>query len=78
MKIAISVPDAVGRAADRVARRLGMPRSQLYARAVEEYVRRLEGADVTARLDAVYAGEPAEVDGFTQAAARAMLKRAKW
>jgi hypothetical protein len=78
VKVAISVPDTVGRAADRTARRLRVARSQLYARAVEEYVRRLEGTDITARLDAVYGKEASEIDAFTRAAARDMLKRARW
>lgn len=79
MKIAISVPDAVGQAADRVARRLGMARSQLYARAVLEFVRRAEGEDVTARLDAVY-GNPKTPrdDAFAIEAGRRTLRRTSW
>lgn len=79
MKVAVSIPDEIGRAADRTAMRLGMARSQLYARAVLEFVRRAEGEDVTARLDAVY-GNPQTPrdDAFANAAARRTLRRTRW
>lgn len=54
MKTAISLPDALFRAADRLAGRLGLSRSQLYARALADYVGRHEDAGVTTKLDEVY------------------------
>jgi hypothetical protein len=54
MKVAISVPGPVHRAADRAAKRLRIPRSQLYTRAVEEYLKRQARPDITERLDLVY------------------------
>jgi ABC-type transporter Mla subunit MlaD len=38
MKTAISVPDETFRAADRAAEQLGWSRSQLYSRAVQEFL----------------------------------------
>jgi metal-responsive CopG/Arc/MetJ family transcriptional regulator len=55
MKVAVSIPDPVFRAAERVCRKLRVPRSQLYSRAIQAFVRQHSGADVTARLDAVVA-----------------------
>ena len=55
MKVAVSVPDPLFRDAEAVSRRLRVPRSQLYARALEAFVRQHSGEDVTARLDAVVA-----------------------
>ncbi|MBI4231012.1 MAG: hypothetical protein HY608_09285 [Planctomycetes bacterium] len=62
MKTAVSVPDPVFRAAEKVARRLGMSRSELYAKAVAEFVLARGGPDVTAALDRLYAAEDSRVD----------------
>lgn len=62
MKTAISIPDAIFEAAERVARKLGISRSELYARAVAQLVDAYNRDEVTARLDAVYADEPSELD----------------
>ena len=62
MKVAISVPDPTFEAAERVSKRLGMSRSQLYSRAVEAFVKRHRGADVRQALEEVYASEPATID----------------
>ena len=56
MKTAISIRDDVFESAERVARRLGVSRSELYTRAVREYLSRLPGEQVTERLNAVYEG----------------------
>ena len=78
MKIAISVPDLIHRAADQAARRMRVPRSQFYARAVEAYLKQTAREDITARLNAVYADEPSEPDAFLKAASRATIRRMKW
>ena len=62
MKIAISVPDPTFEAAERVSRRLGMSRSQLYSRAVEEYVEPYRQEEIRETLEAVYGSEPSELD----------------
>jgi hypothetical protein len=54
-----------------------VPRSQFYARAVEAYLAKAAGEDVTARLDEVYGGEVLEPDPFVRAAARATFRRRK-
>jgi metal-responsive CopG/Arc/MetJ family transcriptional regulator len=38
MKTAISIPDAIFQAAEHMARRWGMSRSELYAKAVQRYL----------------------------------------
>jgi len=78
VKVAISVPDAVSRAADRAARRMRVPRSQFYARAVAAYLKQVEEQDVTERLNAVYGHEPAEPDPFLTEAARRTFRRSRW
>ena len=59
MKTAISIRDEIFAAAERTARALGMSRSELYARAVDEFVARHSGAQVTDRLNALYDDESA-------------------
>lgn len=78
MKTAISIPDDLFSAADRLARELGQSRSQLYSRAVREYVARHSADTVTEALDAICA-EGAEPDrGFATAAGRRALERTEW
>ncbi len=62
MKTAISLSDELFASADALAKRLGVSRSELYATAVSEYVAKHRDADVTARLNAVYADLPSGVD----------------
>jgi hypothetical protein len=62
MKTAISIPDHVFAAAEALAERLGMSRSELYATAVARYVDVMRSEGVTARLDAVYEDRPATID----------------
>jgi hypothetical protein len=49
-------------AAERVAHRLGLSRSQLYARAIERFLADDPDDEVTARLDEVYASEASSLD----------------
>ncbi len=79
MKVAISVPDPLFRQAESVARRLRIPRSQLYARALELFLRQQRRPDVTQRLDAVYgATEPDAEDREWLEAGLEVLRRAEW
>lgn len=55
MKIAISVPDPIFKAADTLARRLKKSRSQLYSEAVAAYLGAVGANAVREKLDAVYA-----------------------
>ena len=75
MKIAISVPDRISLAADRTAKRLRVPRSQFYARAVQAYLKQTSADDITAQLDAVYSAGVQKEDAFLATAARATFRR---
>lgn len=78
MKISISVPRPVYRAADRVAKRLRSPRSQLYTRAVDEYLERQTGPDITERLDAVYGSKRSPPDEAVLEQGLETLRRVEW
>jgi predicted transcriptional regulator len=77
MKTAISIPDDVFQDAEHLAHKLNKSRSEIYSRAVREYVARYSGDRVTEALDALNE-EPAASDEFTQAAARSALKSVEW
>lgn len=62
MKTAISIPDDVFRRADRLAKKLGVSRSELYARAVARFLEEHGREGITKVLDALYAEEPSELD----------------
>ena len=77
MKTAISIPDDVFTDAERLAKRMSKSRSELYSRAVREYVARHSPNQVTEALDALYEDE--SIDGaFASAAARRTLGRSEW
>jgi len=62
VKTAISLPDSLFKNAERLAVRLGLSRSQLYARAINAFISRCDADAVTARLNEVYADEPSGMD----------------
>lgn len=78
MKTAVSLPDRLFSAADKLARKLGVSRSKLYARALEEFVARSQHRDVTARLDEVYAREAGRLDPSLRAAQNKALRAVDW
>ncbi|MEX0891562.1 MAG: ribbon-helix-helix protein, CopG family [Gemmatimonadota bacterium] len=78
MKITVSVPDDVFESADALAERLEVSRSWLYAMAVAEYVAKHRHADVTARLNDVYAEEPSGLDPALRSAQAATLGGGEW
>ena len=62
MKTALSLPDSLFRSANRLARRLGMSRSRLFATAVAEFIAKHREDKVTERLNDVYATERSRMD----------------
>jgi metal-responsive CopG/Arc/MetJ family transcriptional regulator len=78
MKTAISVPDTVFRSAETLAKRLGVSRSKLYAKAVSEYVSRHSRSEITRRLNEIYATENSHVDSVLTQMQWASLQRDKW
>jgi metal-responsive CopG/Arc/MetJ family transcriptional regulator len=57
MKTAISLPDETFRRANDAAAELGVSRSELFARAVEQYLDQLAGESITSQIDALIARE---------------------
>lgn len=78
MKIAISLPDDLYESADALAEHMGVSRSELYARAVAEYLAKHRDQDVTARLNAVYAREQSAVDSRLRKAQARSVRSSEW
>jgi hypothetical protein len=68
----------VFRAAERLAKCLGIPRSRLYARAIERYVAETQERDVTALLNQVYSEEGSELDSALAMLQWASVPRERW
>jgi metal-responsive CopG/Arc/MetJ family transcriptional regulator len=78
MRTAVSVPDDVFERAERLARRAGRSRSELYSAALREYVARHGPDDVTEALDRVSGQIEPPVDPFITAAGRPVLEASEW
>ena len=78
MKAAISIPDDIFAQGERLAHRLGTSRSQLYARALADFVVQHEGDKITAAMNSVLDDVEAGVDEFTRRAARRTLRHVEW
>ena len=62
MKTAISLPDSLFKAAERLAERLGVSRSELYQMAVSKLLAEHEDSATTEALNKVYAEDPTAAD----------------
>jgi metal-responsive CopG/Arc/MetJ family transcriptional regulator len=78
MKVTVSLPDEVFAEAEDLAKRLNASRSEIYSRALREFLHRHAPDRVTERMNQVVvaAGEPA--DPFAKRAARRVIRRVEW
>jgi metal-responsive CopG/Arc/MetJ family transcriptional regulator len=78
MKIAVSVPDDVFERAERLARRAGRSRSEVYSTALREYVARHSPDEVTEAIDRVIEDVGTGLDPFVVSAGRQVLESTEW
>jgi metal-responsive CopG/Arc/MetJ family transcriptional regulator len=78
MKTAISIPDDVFQAAEELSKRLGMSRSELYARAVAAFIKSHKRKRVKETLDAIYATEDSRLEPALMALQALSLPREEW
>lgn len=79
MRTAISLPDELFEAVERLAKRTNRERSELYVEALLEYVARHGDDEVTRALDAVLEDLQAKKpDEFARAAAQRTLAATDW
>jgi predicted transcriptional regulator len=78
MKTAVSIPDEVFEQAEQLARRMKRPRSEVYSRALAEYVARHAPDRVTDAMNRTLAEIDQRADDFPRAASRRVLERSNW
>lgn len=79
MKTAVSLPDDLYERAEQAAQRLGVNRSQLYARALTNYLQDIGPDPVTDRLNELAAEQAKEHTApESSAAARSMIDSGGW
>ena len=68
MKVAVSVPDRIFEAAERLAKQRSVPRSQIFAEALSAYVESRSAEAITSKLNEVYEKEASAIEnGLAQA-----------
>jgi metal-responsive CopG/Arc/MetJ family transcriptional regulator len=77
MKTAVSIPDEVFEKVERLVRRAGRSRSEVFAAALTEYVARHAPDEVTEAMDRVCA-DIGDQDDFVTAAGRRVLENTEW
>lgn len=79
MKTAVSIPDPLFEAGERLARRRGLRRSQLYAEALQRLVAdQVSDDDLIAQVNQTLAGLDDAHDDFQEAASRSSIARVEW
>ena len=80
MKTAISLPDPLFRAAERVAKRMGLSRSELFQRALQAFLQEHKDAGVTEALNMVYGqgSEEARIDPILKHWQLGSLPKDEW
>jgi metal-responsive CopG/Arc/MetJ family transcriptional regulator len=78
MKTAISIPDPLFRAAESLARRLGVSRSELYSKAVNEFINAHKDQGVTEILNRVYSKQGSELDDEIYSLQIKSIDRDEW
>ena len=78
MKTAISIPDPIFQAAEEAAKQLSISRSELYARAVEQFVAAHCQANVTEKLNEVYSESPSALDSDLEEIQSLSLDKSPW
>jgi metal-responsive CopG/Arc/MetJ family transcriptional regulator len=78
MKTAVSLPDELFLLAEATARKLRVSRSQLYAKAIAEFLEHTQSENVTERLNQIYSSKPARLDPALHRAQVRILNKDSW
>ena len=78
MKVAVSIPDDVFAEAEALAKRLKASRSEIYSRALGEFIGTHAPDRVTELMNDVVRDVGPEPDVFSVAAGRQVLKKTEW
>jgi predicted transcriptional regulator len=78
MKTAVSLSDELFRMAEAAARRLRVSRSELYAKAIAEFLNSQREDSITERLNDLYSRRTAKLDPGLQRAQLKSLEKDTW
>ncbi len=78
MKTAISIPNPLFEMAEELAKQLHISRSELYAKALAEYLHSYQRASITERLNQVYAEEDSAADSVLSQLQLATIAKEEW
>jgi hypothetical protein len=78
MKVAVSIPDDIFAEAEALAKRLKSSRSEIYSRALGEFIGQHAPDRVTELMNDVVRDVAPEPDAFSVAAGRQVLKKTEW
>ncbi|MEO5925413.1 MAG: ChpI protein [Bryobacteraceae bacterium] len=78
MKTAVSLPDPLFHEAEAAARESKVSRSQFYANAIEEFLRRRRADAITAQMNALCAQLDTSLDPALEQAQLEVLARERW
>jgi metal-responsive CopG/Arc/MetJ family transcriptional regulator len=78
MKTAISLPDNLFRKADQYAKSHGYSRSELFAKAVEQYLEVHPSDHITKQLNEVYSSDQAELSETLSTMQFSSIEKEEW
>ena len=78
MKTAISLPDRTFEEAEKLAKRLGVSRSELFTKALESYLKLYRDEAMTEALDRFFDQHQQDPDSFVREAARKVFEADEW
>ena len=78
MKTAISLPDPIFYAAERLCSRHRIPRSRFYAMAIKRLVDEFERSEITDKLNEIYSQESSAIDPALVRVQTAALDEEEW
>ena len=78
MKVAVSIPDPIFAEAERLAKQFGTSRSDLFARALDEFIGQHAPDRVTQALDKTMEALAPQADEFVAQAARRAFSQTEW
>lgn len=78
MKTAISIPDSIYKAAEKLTAHLGMTRSALYTEAIKKFLLEFRNDRITEKLNTVYEKEPSNFDPVLEKMQSSSLEEDEW
>ena len=78
MKTAISIPDSIYKAAEKLAIRLGMTRSALYTKAIKKFLQDHRNDRITERLNETYEKESSNLDPVLEKMQTISMEEDEW